>query len=264
MIKSIGTMVVLLYAAIVFSGCATTTGFPPAPDMGRDALRVGVTPDSPPLIFRLDGNIVGAEADLALRLGATLHRPVEFVALRWDDLIPALMAEKIDIIMSGMTITEVRKAVINFSHFYLKSGLATLMRAEDAYRFNSVKSILGSEATVGVMAGTTSETFVRGNFPNALLVIPFRNPSDVVYSLKTTRIDLFVYDAASIVWFVSENEGILTGFWEFLNVEYLGWGVRRGDDAFLKQVNSVLTTWRQDGTLRQILGKWLPHWKSFD
>jgi polar amino acid transport system substrate-binding protein len=259
--KSIEKIALLLLVALVFSGCATATT---APDVIYNPLRVGVTPDSPPLIFKLDGNITGMEADLALRLGAALNRPVQFIDLPWDGLIPALMAGKIDIIMSGMTITEVRKAVINFSYSYLKSGLATLMRADDAYRFNSVESILGSESTVGAMVGTTSETFVRKNFPNALTFIPFRNASDVVYSLKTKRIDLFVYDAPSIVWLVSENEGRLTGFWQLLNVEYLGWGVRKGDDEFLKQVNSALTNCSQDGTLRQIIIKWLPNWKNFD
>lgn len=259
MIKSIERIALLLLAVLVFSGCATT-----APDVSYNPLRVGVTADNPPLIFKLDGNAAGVEADLALRLGAALHRPVEFIDLRWDDLVPALMAGKIDIIMAGMTITEVRKALINFSDSYLKSGLATLMRIEDAYRFNSPEDITGSGSTVGAMVDTTSETFVRENFTNALTVMPFRRTSDAVYSLKTRRIDLFVYDAPSIVWLVSENEGVLTGFWRRLNVEYLGWGVRKGDDEFLKQVNSVLTNWSQDGTLRQILMQWLPKWKNFD
>jgi polar amino acid transport system substrate-binding protein len=259
MIKSIERMALLLLTVLVFSGCATT-----APEVSYNALRVGVTVDSPPLIFNLDGTITGVEADLALKLGKALDRPVDLINLRRDDLIPALIAGKIDIIMAGMTITEVRKALINFSDSYLKSGLATLMRIEDAYRFNSVDDIMGSESSVGAMADTTSETFVREKFTNALNVVPFRRTSDAVYSLKTRRIDLFVFDAPSIVWLVSENEGVLTGFRRRLNVEYLGWGVRKGDDEFLKRVNSVLTNWSQDGTLRQVLMKWLPKWKNFD
>ena len=258
MIKAIKKIVLLLIVAFVFSSCATT------PDLHRSALRVGVNPENPPMVFELDGNITGAEADLALRLGAALNRPTQFIKLSWDNLIPALMEGKIDIIMSGMTITEVRKALINFTDSYMKSGLATLIRAEDAYRLNSLENILGSDSTVGVIVGTTSETFVRKNFRNALLVIPFRNTSDVVYSLKTRRIDLFVYDAPFIVWLASENEGSLTGFLQPLNVEYLGWGLRRGDEEFLRQVNSILRNWKRDGTLKQVLRRWLPKWKDFD
>ena len=263
--KSIGKILLfLLLVALVFSGCAGTTGSPPSPDVKGKRLRVGVTPDYPPMIFKLGGNITGAEADLALRLGEALDSPVQFIELRWDDLIPALMDGKIDLIMSGMTITEARKARINFADYYLKSGLATLMRSEDAAVFNSVENILGSASTVGVMVDTTSETFVRENFRNALTILPFRNTADVVYSLKARRIDLFVYDAPSIVWLVSENEGRLTGFWQPLKVEYLGWGVRRGNEELLKQVNFILRNWRQSGTLKQVLGKWLPYWKDFD
>ncbi len=254
---------IILLVALVFSGCATT-GSPPSPDAKGKPLRVGVTPDYPPMIFKLNGNITGAEADLALKLGEALDSPVQFVELRWDDLIPALMDGKIDLIMSGMTITEARKARINFADYYLKSGLVTLMRAEDAGFFNSPEYIMGSASTVGVMVGTTSETFVRANFPNALTILPFRNTADVVYSLMAGRIDLFVYDAPSIVWLVSENEGKLTGFWQPLKVEYLGWGVRRGNEELLKQVNFILRNWKQTGTLKQVLSKWLPYWKDFD
>lgn len=258
MIKSIEKIVLLLIVAFTFNGCAT------APDMNRNALRVGVNPENPPMVFELNGNITGAEADLALRLGAALNRPIQFVNLSWENLIPALMEKKIDIIMSGMTITEARKTLINFTDYYLKSGLAILMRAEDAHRLNSLENILGSDSTVGAIVGTTSETFVRKNFSNALVVIPFQNTSDVVYSLKTRRIDLFVYDAPFIVWLASENEGSLTGFLQPLNVEHLGWGVRRGDEEFLKQVNSVLRNWKRDGTLKQVLRRWLPKWKNLD
>jgi polar amino acid transport system substrate-binding protein len=232
--------------------------------MNRNVLRVGVNPENPPMVFEVNGKITGVEPDLAVMLGTALNRPIQFINLSWDNLIPALIEGKIDIIMSGMTITQVRKALINFTDPYLKSGLATLMRAEDAYGFNSLENILNSDSTVGAIAGSTSETFVRENFLNALTVIPFQNTSDVVYSLKTRRIDLFVYHAPFIVWLASENEGSLTGFLQPLKVEYLGWGVRRGDEEFLKQVNSILRNWKRDGTLKQVLIRWLPKWKDFD
>jgi polar amino acid transport system substrate-binding protein len=215
------------------------------------------------MIFKLNDRITGAEADLALRLGNALGSPVEFVELGWDQLIPSLMEGKIDIIMSGMTITETRKVRINFTDPYLKSGLATLMRAEDAVEYDSLQKIRDTISRVGVVRGTTGEAYVRANFLKAANVIPLAKANDAALALEKRRIDLFINDAPSIAWLVSENEA-LKGFWKPLNEEYLGWGVNRNNSNLLTQVNFILRNWKKDGTLKEVLSKWLPYWKKFD
>ena len=69
--------------------------------------------------------------------------------------------------------------------------------------------------------------------------------------------------AAAVPERVSENE-TLKGFWEPLNEEYLGWGVHRDDSKLLTQVNFILRNWKKNGTLKEVLSKWLPYWKTFD
>jgi ABC-type amino acid transport substrate-binding protein len=261
MTRTFGKRVLILVLALVLVGCAAVQ----APqDTGTSLLRVGITPDYPPVIFKVNEEIKGVEADFALRLGQALHRQVRFVELTWDKLIPSLIEGTIDIIMSGMTVTEARRARINFTDPYLKGGLVTLMRAEDAAKFLSLKDIQEGFVTVGVVAGTTGEAFVRKNFLNTANVISVQRASDAPNLLTNMRIDLFVNDAPSIVWLVSENEGTLKGFWEPLAVEYLGWGVRGDDKGFLLDVNATLNRWKLDGTLRQILTRWLPYWKNVD
>ena len=117
---------------------------------------------------------------------------------------------------------------------------------------------------MGVISGTTGEAYVRKNFLNAANIISVQRASDAPNLLTNMRIDLFVNDIPSIVWLVSENEGTLKGFWEPLTVEYLGWGIRGNDKGFLAEVNATLNRWKQDGTLGEILTRWLPYWKKFD
>jgi ABC-type amino acid transport substrate-binding protein len=262
MAKAMRKLGFFILVALLFAGCATTQ--PPAPVDNRGALRVGITPDYPPMIFKQGDRITGAEADFALRLAEGLGKTVQFVELRWDQQISALMEGKTDLIMSGMTITDARKARIDFTDPYLKSGLFTLMRSEDAPQFNSLQAIRESYSTVGVVAGTTGETFVRKNFPDALGVVAFPKASDAVYLLKNMRIDMMVHDGPSIAWLVSENEGTLKGFWEPFNQEWMGWGVRRSDQELLNQVNALLRNWKKDGTLKEVLSKWLPYLKDFE
>ncbi len=88
-----------------------------------NVLRVGVNPNKPPLIFERNGVIVGAEADLALKLAGSMGKTlVNYLDFEWEELIPALLDGKIDIIMSGMTATTARTTRISFSADYLISG----------------------------------------------------------------------------------------------------------------------------------------------
>ncbi len=172
MMRLIGKMVILALVVVAFAGGAATTETSPPREVKSNALRVGVSPDYPPMVFKLNDRIAGAEADLAVRLGNALGSPVEFVELSWDQLIPSLMEGKIDIIMSGMTITEARKVRINFTDPYFKSGLATLMRAEDAWEYDSLQKIRNTVSRVGVVRGTTGEAYVQASFYGPSNVIP--------------------------------------------------------------------------------------------
>jgi len=258
MLKYIAIASVIVLATFFLFSCAATHE-----TMMReiDPVRVGVTPNYPPMIFKIDGDLSGAEVDLAKLLGEALRRPVRFIELEWDEEIPALLAGKIDIIMSGMSITEARKVRIDFAEPYMKAGLATAMRAEDASLYDSPEKIREAIVTVGAMANTTGDVFVQRNFPNSMR-IGFRTMRDAVYALKNRRIDLFIHDAPAIAWLVSQNEADLKGFWQLWNVEYLGWGLRRGDQDFLSSVNSILTRWKNDGTLDKVLNHWVPYSKK--
>jgi ABC-type amino acid transport substrate-binding protein len=76
---------------------------------GAPLLRVGITPNYPPLAFQKQGALSGLEPDLARAVGRELGRPVVFVERPWQILIPSLEAGEIDVIMSGMSMTEARQ-----------------------------------------------------------------------------------------------------------------------------------------------------------
>ena len=256
---------IVVLIAVIFSNCAETPVKETATPLKMNPpLVVGVTTFYPPIIFKQNREIYGVEADFAIRLAKALDRQAQFVEVGWDDLIPALMEGKIDIIMSGMSITEARKVRISFTEPYLKVGLATLMRAGDASKYNSLNRIKGSDATVGVVEGTTAEVYVRNNFSKTATIRLLPSASDSVFALENRRIDLFVNDSPSVVWLASQNEGTLRVFLTPFNEEYLAWGVRRDDRDLLVQANSILNSWKKDGTLKEVISRWLPYWKDFN
>jgi ABC-type amino acid transport substrate-binding protein len=243
--------------AFILGNCAATQVEHTEPKPFQEFL-VGVTPNYPPIIFKQGGEFAGVDADLARMLALELGKPVKFVELRWDKQIPALLAREIDIIMSGMTITKARGIRVNFSDHYLKSGLVAMMRIEDAQTYDSVEKVMQGYSTVGVVSGTTSDVFVRKNFPNLLNVVALQEADDAPAALDRRSIDIFIHDAPSIMWLISENEADLSALRVPLNEEKLAWGVRRDDEKLLMKVNSILSKWKKDGTLNRILLRWLP------
>jgi ABC-type amino acid transport substrate-binding protein len=221
-------------------------------------LRVGVTPNSPPLVFRQGDAIAGVEADLAQKLGQELKRPVTLVALTWEEQIPALLDNRIDIIMSGMSVTPARQVRIRFAEPYLKSGLVAAFRAEDARIYTSKDAILNSLSVVGAPAGTTGDAFVKRNFAEGTRKVVLAEARDAAEELKRRYIDIFIHDAPFILWMVSENETVFSALWETFDREDIAWGIRKGEDDFAAQVDQAVRKWKADGTLDAVLAKWLP------
>jgi polar amino acid transport system substrate-binding protein len=168
------------------------------------------------------------------------------------------MAGKIDIIMSGMTLTQGRTMQVDFTAPYFQVGLLACMRAEDIKKYDSLERMTKSNGNVGVIPGSSADAFVTRQFPRARK-IAIAKAEHAALELETRRIDLFVADGPAVAWLVSRNEADLTAFWHPLVREEFAWGVRRGDRELLTAVNGILARWKSDGTLHRVLHHWLPY-----
>ncbi len=237
------------------AGCATTR---PGP------LRVGITPDYPPLVFENDDGFAGAEIDLADALGAKLGRPVQYFSMRWEQLMPALQEGRIDIIMSGMSVTRPRQLRIAFSDPYLHNQLRAIFSRQNAGRFKTRQDLLNTEAKIGVVPGTTADVFVQENCPKAERVSIGTSRDAAFHLLQDRRIDVFVDDSFALAQIISENEAGLTYLAQPLAEDNLAWGIRPDDQDLLRQVNLALAQWKSDGTLDRVLLHWIPYLKKYE
>jgi polar amino acid transport system substrate-binding protein len=246
----------------VFGCAATGISYPPANSAiaSEGILRVGVTANAPPLIFRKGEKIQGLEADLAQELGTSLGKSVQFVDLKWEDLIPALLENKIDIIMSGLSITKTRRVRIAFTEPYLNSGLKALIRATDLSKYPSLimfKYIKGTR--VGVEKGTTADLLVQQVFRNTERVL-LSSPEKAARALVKEKIDVFIHDAPVIWWLAAEKESDgLIPVPKFLSREGIAWAVRYEDKDLLDSANGFISKWKNDGRLKAIINQWIPY-----
>ncbi|MGB7747153.1 MAG: ABC transporter substrate-binding protein [Verrucomicrobiia bacterium] len=253
--KTLFQTTLVISALTLLAGCATS---PPPPVAANPAiLRVGVTPNSPPMIFKQGGQIIGVEADLAQALGRDLGRQVVFVELKWEDLMDALDEDRIDIIMSSLSITPARRYRIAFTNPYLKVGQMALVRSEDKYKF--MLNLAGSaQRGIGVKPGTTAELLVRQEYPRAKVKY-YRSGEGAAAALAGQNLDLFLSDSP-MIWYLGgryEARGLTVAPMVFTE-EYLGWGVRRADDRLRAAANVFLQKSQENGELKRILRRWMP------
>jgi len=233
----------------------------------QSVLKVGVSTNAPPLIYKQGDEIIGLEAELAREFAKSIGKSVEFVELAWTDQIPALLDKRTDIIMSGMTITPKREYRIAFSSPYFRSGQMVMVRGKDKNRYpTGFYGIRGQSLTqtIGVVKGTTGEQFVRKNFGQAKKISSYDTSERAVKALSTiievSRIDMLIHDGPILMMLAARNEtkdlAILP---DLLTEEYLAWGIRKTDPALLNAANQFIEKLKSEGRLNPIIKRWIPY-----
>jgi polar amino acid transport system substrate-binding protein len=200
---------------------------------------------------------MGLEVDFARGVGAELGRPVALVALAWDALIPALESGAIDVIMSGMSITEERAQRVWFVSHYLRVGQMAMFRKADRLLLSSPALLTMTDKRVGFVDGTTGAAYVHEHLPKAQYV-PFKSTDAGLQALRAGEIDVFVHDAVT-AWHLAGDEAnaMLTSSFSPLTEEYLAWAVRRTDETLHRDLEAVLERWRRSGRLQELFNTWL-------
>ena len=223
-------------------------------------LRIGTSASYPPLTFNKDGKLQGVEADLGTAVGKHLKVKTQFVELAWDELIPALNDGRIDVIMSGMSVTDARSKQVLFTDPYMKIGQMALIRTADLVQWARPTALFAKGARVGVKTGTTGEAFARASLPNAAIT-SFDSIEQGTDALVAGKIDIFIHDAPTI-WRLTANTATeragLMGLYRPLTDETLAWAVRKQDTALANALNGSLDVLKKDGTLGRTMGKWIP------
>lgn len=223
------------------------------------SLRVGVTPNYPPIIFKPRGLISGVEADLANALAIFLNRQVQFIELPWINQIPALLNNKIDIIMSGMSKTMEREVQIAFSVPFYRLGQLPLVRRSSLNKYKTWRSIYFIDGKVGVVKGTTGELLVDRELKKAEKMV-FTSGEEAAKALVRRKIDMMVFDAPFLKYLAKDygNHDVATLSFSPLSEEFLAWGVRKDDSELLEGANRFLQEWEKNGKLEDVLSKWIP------
>ncbi|WP_281648016.1 transporter substrate-binding domain-containing protein [Parendozoicomonas sp. Alg238-R29] len=222
----------------------------------RGTLRVGFDAGYQPFeMVNKKGEYIGFDVDFAKQMAKAMGVKVEFVNTAWDGIIPALLTDKFDIIMGGMTVTPKRNLRVNFADPYIVIGQSVVMRKELAGKISKPRDLNDGTYKLAVKLGTTGHEAAKRFFPKAE-IFEFETQDDAKLEVLNGKLDAFVYDLPYNSIFASQNEDKVAFIKEPFTYEPLAWAVRKGDADFVNWLNNYLRQTKGDGTYDRIYTKW--------
>ncbi|HOB09323.1 MAG: basic amino acid ABC transporter substrate-binding protein [Limnochordia bacterium] len=199
-----------------------------------------------------NNKIVGFDVDLAMAIGEAIGYEVQFLNLAWEGLIPSLLNKNIDMIASGMSITEERAKQVNFSDPYFTSVL-TIVVHKNNNDIKTLDDLAGKK--VGVQINTTGD-FAASEIDGAKVsrynTVPETLQNIVLGIIDAAVIDMPVADA----FFAANPNAPLKHVGKVSEDDYFGLAIRKEDTELLAKVNAALKQLKEDGTYDKIYNKW--------
>jgi len=255
-IKAFTVAFVLMTAMSAFAGQALWNESTLKKIIDRGELRVGMEAGYMPFEMRnKKGKIIGFDVDMAQQMAKAMGVKLTLVNTAWDGIIPALITDKFDIIMSGMTITSTRNLKVNFADPYIVVGQGLIVKKSLAGKIKSYKDLNNPKYTVTTKLGTTGHEATK-KFFNKAKVRLFESEQEAMMEVTQGRADATVYDTPILAIFYSDNKNKVEFLDKPFTFEPLAWAIKKGDPDFLNWLNNFMRQVRGDGTYEKIYNKW--------
>ena len=194
---------------------------------------------------------VGFDIDLwdaiATEIGVTYElRPMDF-----SGIIPALQTGQVDVALAGITITEERQAVIDFSDGYYDSGLLLMVPTDSD--ITGYDDLAGKK--LAVKTGTSSSDYAEANFTDTTLR-KFPNIDNAYLELRMGGADAAMHDTPNVLYYIATaGGGQVKAAGEQMMAHEYGIGFPKGSEL-PPRVNEALAAMKADGRYDAIYEKW--------
>jgi len=228
---------ILSAAALVFAAGMATA----------QTVRMGTEGAYPPYNFVNDkGEIDGFERELGDELCNRAGLTCEWVKNDWDSIIPNLVSGNYDTIIAGMSITEERDQVIDFTQDYYPP-------TESAY----VAASEGVDLTGGIVSAQTATIQAGYVAESGATLVEFATPEETIAAVRNGEADAVFADYDYLLPIVSESNGELMFVGERVPLGGgVGMGLRESDTELRDKFDAAITSMKQDGSLNDLLVKW--------
>lgn len=213
----------------------------------QDVVRMGTEGAYPPYNFINDaGEVDGFERELGDELCARAELTCEWVTTDWDSIIPNLVSGNYDTIIAGMSITEERDQVIDFTQNYFPP-------AASAYAALSADADLEG----GVIAAQVNTIQAGYVAESGATLLEFATPDETIAAVRNGEADAVFADKDFLVPIVAESGGQFVFAGEDVALGGgVGMGIRESDAELRETMDAAIQTMKDDGTLNELIRKW--------
>ena len=206
----------------------------------------------PPYEMTTDtGDFEGIDIEVAGAIAKKLGLELQVDDMDFDAALLAAQNGKSDMVMAGVTVTDERLKVMDFSDTYAE-GIQSIIVPEDS-DIATADDLSGK--TIGTQRGTTGYLYCTDDFGEGN-VIAYDNGLTAVQALNNGQVDAVVIDNAPAQEFVAANPGLKILDTAYAQEDY-AIGVAKGNTQLLDAINGALEELQDDGTLQAIVDKYI-------
>ena len=206
----------------------------------------------PPYEMTTDsGDFEGIDIDVAAAIAKKLGLELQVDDMDFDAALLAAQNGKSDMVMAGVTVTDERLKVMDFSDTYAE-GIQSIIVPEDS-DIASADDLAGK--IIGTQRGTTGYIYCTDDFGEDS-VVAYDDGLTAVQALNNGQVDAVVIDNAPAKEFVAANPGLKILDTAYAQEDY-AIGVAKGNTELLNAINGALEELQADGTLQSIVDKYI-------
>lgn len=211
-------------------------------------VRMGTEGAYPPYNFINDkGEVDGFERELGDKLCEMAGLTCEWVTNDWDSIIPNLQSGNYDTIIAGMSITDERDKVIDFTQNYIPP-------AASSYMALSADANIGEGAVISAQVGTIQAGYIA---ESGATLLEFATPDETVAAVKNGEADAVFADKDYLAPIAAESGGQLVLMAEEVQLGGgVGMGLRESDTELKEKMNAAISSMKADGSLNAMIKKW--------
>ena len=197
------------------------------------------------------GEFEGIDIDTAKAIAEKLGLELQIDDMDFDAALLAVQQGKSDMVMAGVTVTDERQNVMDFTDSYA-TGIQSIIVKEDS-DIASVDDLAGKK--IGTQRGTTGYLYCSDDFGDEN-VVAYDNGLTAVQMLNNGQVDCVVIDNAPAKEFIAANPGLKILDTAYAQEDY-AIGVAKGNTQLLDAINGALEELQDDGTLQAIVDKYI-------
>jgi len=259
--RKVGSLVVLMVVVVLVAvwGQVFAAGVSPVLDriQEKKELVVGTAASMPPLnMTTKDGQVIGMEMDLARLFASGMDVKLTLKPMNFNDLLPAVEAGQVDMVLSGMTMTPGRNLKVAFVGPYFASGKSVLAKMVNVGLVDEIAKMNNPDKVLVALKGSTSQMFVERVIPNAKLVLA-DDYDQAVAMVRNDKAIVMVADYPICMVSVYRYPDAKLGTLEKpISYEPVGVALPAGDPLLVNWVQNFLQTLEKTGQTKMLLEKW--------